>query len=95
MTTPHFFVTPMASTVCCTCTSWEGARILQDGFCHTLTEAVGYCWSTPDKAKEQFWKLPLKMASEAACAAWNAPLVGEEKHPPADAKEFLSPCSPQ
>jgi len=68
---PNFIVTPLAETVCCTCARWEGARVLLDGYCHSLSDAVGYCQNTSDGSKKNIWQLSRKLAPEAACEDWN------------------------
>lgn len=68
---PNFIVTPMAATICCTCAEWEGARVLLDGNCHSLSDAVGYCQNIPGGRTKPIWQLPRKFAPESACENWH------------------------
>lgn len=68
---PNIIVTPLATTVCCTCEKWEGARVLLDGYCHSLADTIGYCQNTQDGSKKPSWQLPRKLAPETACENWN------------------------
>lgn len=67
---PNFIVTPMAETVCCTCADWSGARVLLDGYCHSLSDAVGYCQNASSGGIKHIWQQPRKLAPETACEDW-------------------------
>lgn len=69
--TPKIIVTPLDATVCCTCEKWAGARVLLDGYCHSLADTIGYCQSTPDGSKKPIWQLPKRSGPDAACKNWN------------------------
>jgi hypothetical protein len=72
MPIPNFISIPITTTACATCTNWEGARVLLNGYCHSLLEAVGCCRDFPDdENKKPNWPLSMELGPEAKCENWN------------------------
>ncbi|MCE5182584.1 MAG: hypothetical protein LLG15_12375 [Betaproteobacteria bacterium] len=72
MPIPNFISIPLTATVCGTCANWEGARVVLDGYCHSLPQAVGCCRGfTDDENEKQNWQLSMQLGPQAKCENWN------------------------
>lgn len=70
MLQPRFIVAPVSSTLCCTCSHWEGARVVMNNLCHSLESAEGFCKHSSDGTAQYTWQLPIRLAPDAGCEAW-------------------------
>jgi hypothetical protein len=71
MQIPNFISIPITTTACVTCAHWEGARVLLNGYCHSLLEAAGCCRNFPDdESKTQNWSLSMELGPKAKCENW-------------------------